>query len=121
MGFDASKWILPAKRGFSLSCTKECISLGPGVAAQVGGKSSLARLGIEVHLTAGFCDPGFTGQITLEMINNGPDDVLLTAGMPIAQLVFYRLSEPADPPYQGRYQNATGVEASKYSIGRETK
>lgn len=118
VAFGYKKGFLPAKRGFTLGCTAECVTLGPGIAAQVGGKSSLARLGIEVHLTAGFIDPGFNGAITLEMVNNGPDDVLLTVGMPIAQLVFYRLGKPANPPYQGRYQGATGTEASKYHEGR---
>ncbi len=109
---------LSSGRGFTLGCTTERVTLGPDIAAQVGGKSSLARLGIEVHLTAGFIDPGFDGVITLEMVNNGPDDILLTVGMPIAQLVFYRLGKPANPPYQGRYQGATGTEGSKYHIGR---
>jgi len=110
-------WLF-ARKGYLLGCTAERITLGPSIAAQVGGKSSLARLGIEVHLTAGFCDPGFDGAITLDMVNNGPDDVLLTVGMDIAQLVFYRLGKPADPPYQGRYQGATGTQASKYHEGR---
>jgi len=118
LAFGYKKGFLPAKRGLTLGCTAERITLGPSIAAQVGGKSSLARLGIEVHLTAGFIDAGFSGAITLEMVNNGPDDVLLTVGMDIAQLVFYRLGKPADPPYQGRYQGATGTQASKYHEGR---
>lgn len=116
--YEYDRAVLFAMRGFTLGCTRERITLGPSIAAQVGGKSSLARLGIEVHLTAGFIDAGFSGAITLEMVNNGPDDVLLTVGMDIAQLVFYRLGKPADPPYQGRYQHATGTQASKYHEGR---
>lgn len=111
-------YILRGCHGYTLGCTAERVTLGPDIAAQVGGKSSLARMGIEVHLTAGFIDPGFDGAITLEVVNNGPDDILLTVGMPIAQLVFYRLGKPANPPYQGRYQGATGTEESKYHIGR---
>lgn len=105
---------VPAKRGFTLGHTVEVVTLGDGVSSQVGGKSSLARLGLEVHLTAGHIDPGFSGSITLEIVNNGPSPIWLTAGMPIGQITFTRLGTPANPPYAGKYIGAASVQTSRY-------
>lgn len=82
-----------------LASTKETITLGPGYAAQIGGKSSLGRLGLTVHQTAGFIDPGFHGQITLELVNLGSRPIVLTEGMRIAQLTIWTLDQPAERPY----------------------
>ena len=103
------------RRQFILACTREYVKLSPGIAARVEGKSSLGRLGMAVHITAGFIDPGFEGQITLEIANLAPWDIELYEGMPIAQIVF----EPVTPPQRdysktGRYQGQTGPTESRY-------
>jgi len=100
---------------FILASTVEIITLSPAMAARVEGKSSLGRLGLAVHVTAGFIDPGFQGQITLEIANLAPVSILLHAGMPIAQIVF----EPVTPPMYdysktGHYQGQHGPTESRY-------
>jgi len=102
-------------REFILGSTREEISLPSHYAARVEGKSSLGRLGMAVHITAGFIDPGFQGQITLEIVNLAPWDIKLHEGMPIAQIVF----EPVNPPERdysktGHYQGQTGPTQSRY-------
>ena len=82
-----------------LASTRETIHLGQKHAAQVGGKSSLGRLGLTVHQTAGFIDPGFHGQITLEIVNLGTRPVVLTEGMRIAQITIWELDRAAERPY----------------------
>ena len=82
-----------------LASTRETIHLSPQHAAQVGGKSSLGRLGLTVHQTAGFIDPGFHGQITLEIVNLGTRPIVLTKGMRIAQLTNWELDRAAERPY----------------------
>jgi dCTP deaminase len=106
-------------RDFILASTVETIRLGPAFAARVEGKSSLGRLGLAVHVTAGFIDPGFEGQITLEIANLAPAAIKLYAGMPIAQIVF----EPVTPPERdysqtGHYQGQTGPTPSRYRYTR---
>lgn len=102
---------------FMLGCTQEVIRLSPFVAARVEGKSSLGRLGLAVHITAGFIDPGFEGQITLEIANLAPWNIVLYPGMPIAQIVF----EPVTPPDEdytqtGRYNGQRGPTESRYRL-----
>lgn len=104
---------------FILACTRETIRLSPCFAARVEGKSSLGRLGVAVHITAGFIDPGFEGQITLEIANLSPANVILHVGMPIAQIVF----EPVTPPERdysatGHYLGQTGPTESRYRYTR---
>jgi dCTP deaminase len=91
---------------FALGTTLEYVSLPADVAASLDGRSSLGRLGITVHSTAGFIDPGFSGRITYEMQNEGSAPVALYPGMRVAQLCFFHLSPPACMPY--------GREKSKY-------
>jgi len=98
---------------FVLASTLETVTLPAHLAAQIDGKSTLARLGIVVHSTAGWVDPGFSGQLTLEMSNQGPLPVKLTAGMRIGQLCIFRCSSPAERPYGSaglgsRYQGQQG-------------
>lgn len=100
---------------FLLACTVETLTLTSAMAARVEGKSSLGRLGVAVHITAGFIDPGFTGQITLEIANLAPVGIHLHPGMPIAQIVF----EPVTPPEYdysktGHYQGQEGPTESRY-------
>ncbi len=82
-----------------LASTEEVIHCPSFLAARVEGKSSLGRLFLSVHVTAGFVDPGFKGQITLEIVNHSPWEILLTAGMKIAQINFIRLATPCLRPY----------------------
>lgn len=82
-----------------LGVTAEKITLGDRVVARVEGKSSLGRIGLSVHITAGFIDPGFSGYITLEMYNCAPYPIRLRPGMWIGQLAFQSTITPCDVPY----------------------
>lgn len=84
---------------FVLGSTREVVSLPSDIAAQFEGKSSLARIGLSVHQTAGFIDPGFSGQITLEIKNVGDLGIVLEAGMLIGQILFHKMAAPVDIPY----------------------
>lgn len=105
-----------------LAATYEYIGVGPAHSAEITGKSSLARLGLVVHLTAGFVDPGNERlKVTLEIINNAQRPIALTPKMKIGQVLFYRLSSPAERPYghpdlNSKYLNSGGVEASKMHL-----
>lgn len=99
---------------FVLGVTREVISLPPNVAGRLDGKSSLARWGLLIHVTGGNVDPGWRGPLTLEIFNAFPIPILLRPGKPVCQIVFQRLLAPAARPYSGRYQDAKGVESSKY-------
>jgi len=101
---------------YILGVTQEKVTLGPRIAAQVNGKSSLGRDGISNHVTAGFIDPGFSGYITLEIFNMNRVPIILTPGMPIGQLQFFKLSSKTDIPYSGKYNGATGPQASRYHL-----
>lgn len=93
---------------FVLATTRETVHIPQDLCGEVWGKSSLARLGIQIHITAGLIDPGFTGQITLEIKNQGNYQVWLGAGMKIAQLVVKQVNG-CSKPYSGKYQNQQGV------------
>ncbi len=97
-----------------LACTWETITLPEDLVARVEGKSSWGRRFLMVHSTAGFIDPGFTGQITLELCNLSRTTVTLTIGEPIAQISFDTLDHPAQRPYghpelRSRYQGQRGA------------
>lgn len=94
---------------FALAHTRQHISLPPDLAAQVDGKSTWGRRGLLIHSTAGWIDPGFQGQITLELSNVSSQKIVLTPGVPIAQLVVFRMESAAERPYAGKYQGQTGV------------
>lgn len=103
---------------FVLGSTHETIMLGSNFAARLEGKSSLGRLGLVVHSTAGFIDPGFDGQITLELSNVGTIPIALIPGMKIGQLCFFKLPEPTTLMYGSRfagshYQNQAGPTCSR--------
>lgn len=93
---DGSFWLLPGE--FALAATVETITLGPRTAAMVAGKSSLARRGLGIE-TAGFIDPGFAGEITLELANLTQRPLVLWPGMAIGQVAFFELLTPALRPY----------------------
>lgn len=99
---------------FALGVTREVVKMPTDIVGRLEGKSSIGRLGLFIHVTAGFIDPGFHGPITLEMYGLHPLPMMLYPGMLIAQLSFHRMSRAAAFPYQGRYQNAETVESSKY-------
>ena len=84
---------------FVLGSTYELVSLPDDVAARLEGKSSLGRLGLLTHSTAGFIDPGFSGHVTLELSNVATLPIKLWPGMKIGQMCFFRLSSPAEQPY----------------------
>jgi len=103
---------------FVLGSTYEAVTLPDDVAARLEGKSSLGRLGLLTHSTAGFVDPGFTGHVTLELSNVATLPIQLWPGMKVGQLCFFRLSSPADQPYGAgasgsRYQGQRGPTASR--------
>jgi dCTP deaminase len=104
---------------FALGHTAEVIGCPGDIVGIVNGKSSLGRLGIQVHATAGFIDPGFKGTVVLELSNVANLPILLRPGMKIAQMVFQRLDRPAERPYGhpdlgSKYQGQQGAVASKY-------
>ncbi|TWP37973.1 dCTP deaminase [Leekyejoonella antrihumi] len=103
---------------FVLGSTYEAVTLPDDVAARVEGKSSLGRLGLLTHATAGFVDPGFSGHVTLELSNVATLPIKLWPGMKIGQLCFFQLSSPAENPYGSarygsHYQGQRGPTASR--------
>jgi dCTP deaminase len=103
---------------FVLASTLEVITLGNELAGRVEGKSSLGRLGLLTHSTAGFIDPGFSGHITLELSNVANLPIKLWPGMKIGQLCIFRLSSEAEHPYGSavygsRYQGQRGPTPSR--------
>ena len=103
---------------FVLASTLETVTLGQQLAARLEGKSSLGRLGLLVHSTAGFIDPGFSGHVTLELSNVASLPIRLWPGMKIGHICVLRLSSPAEHPYGSavygsRYQHQRGPTASR--------
>ena len=108
---------------FVLGTTKERVEIPPDLIAHVEGRSSLGRLAVVVHATAGLADPGYQGQITLELSNLGTAPVALTPGMRISQLTFTELKSPAERPYGtergSKYQGQSGPQASRIQSDEE--
>jgi len=103
---------------FVLGSTLEVVSVPDDLAARLEGKSSLGRLGLLTHSTAGFVDPGFSGHITLELSNVANLPITLWPGMKIGQLCLFRLTTPArhpygSPVYGSRYQDQRGPTPSR--------
>lgn len=104
---------------FVLASTKEYVEIPDYLVGQVEGRSSIGRMGISIHQTAGYIDPGFNGNITLELTNHGPVEVLLSSGDRVCQIVFDRLVQPAETPYghdDSQYQDQSGPEPSGMSF-----
>ena len=106
---------------FVLASSYEVVTLPDDVAARLEGKSSLGRLGLLTHSTAGFVDAGFSGHVTLELSNVATLPIKLWPGMKIGQLCFFRLSSPAEHPYGSsvygsRYQDQRGPTPSRSYI-----
>lgn len=103
---------------FVLASTLEVLTLPDDILAQVEGKSSLGRIGLLIHATAGFVDPGWTGKLTLELSNVAKMPITLHYGMKIGQLSFLRMSTPVDRPYgspelHSKYQGQMGPTPSR--------
>jgi dCTP deaminase len=104
---------------FVLGSTLEVVSVPDDLAARLEGKSSLGRLGLLTHSTAGFVDPGFSGHITLELSNVANLPITIYPGMKIGQISFFRLSTAAETPYGSsrtgsKYQGQRGPTASRF-------
>jgi dCTP deaminase len=104
---------------FVLGSTLERIRLPDDLVARLEGKSSLGRLGLLIHSTAGFIDPGWDGHVTLELSNVANLPITIYYEMPIGQLSFVQLSEPAEAPYgsaalASKYQGQAGPTPSRY-------
>jgi dCTP deaminase len=105
---------------FCLGSTMETITLSDDIVARVDGKSSLGRLGLLVHATAGYVDPGWTGKLTLELSNQSQMPIALYYGMRIAQISYLEMTTPVDRPYGSadlgsKYQGQTGPTPSRIS------
>ncbi|HEY8768657.1 MAG TPA: dCTP deaminase [Dehalococcoidia bacterium] len=105
---------------FCLGSTLETITIPNDIVARVDGKSSLGRLGLLVHATAGYVDPGWTGKLTLELSNQSQMPIALYYGMRIAQISFIELTTAVDRPYGSeelgsKYQGQTGPTPSRIS------
>lgn len=99
---------------FLLGSTMEKIHVPYDLMARVEGKSTIARLGVMIHITAGFIDAGFNGNITLEIYNCSNKPFELFHGDTLCQIAFETLSSPVETPYCGKYQNSDGTVLSKY-------
>lgn len=112
---------------FVLGSTAERVALPDDLVARIEGKSSLGRLGLLIHSTAGFIDPGFDGHITLELANVANLPITLYPGMKVGQVSFLLMTTPADNPYGSskvgsKYQGQRGPTPSRYyeNFGRST-
>jgi dCTP deaminase len=106
---------------FALGSTLEWVAVPNDLVGRLEGKSSLGRVGLIIHSTAGYVDPGFGGQITLELSNLGTVPIMLYPGMRIAQISFETMTTPADRPYaspglQSRYQGQIGPTESRLRV-----
>ncbi|HLF77388.1 MAG TPA: dCTP deaminase [Dehalococcoidia bacterium] len=104
---------------FALAVTVERVEIPDDLVGRLDGKSSLGRLGLIVHSTAGFVDPGFKGRLTLELTNIINLPVALYYNMPVSQISFVELSTPSENPYGSsgsKYQGQSGPEASRYYL-----
>ena len=104
---------------FVLGSTLECVTLPDDLVARLEGKSSLGRLGLLIHSTAGFVDAGWNGHLTLELSNVANLPITIYPTMKIGQISFYKMSSPADNPYGSRkvgskYQGQEGPTPSRY-------
>ncbi len=98
---------------FVLGSTLERVGIPGDLVARLEGKSSLGRLGLLIHSTAGYIDPGFEGNITLEFSNVASLPVLIRPGMRIGQISFLQMTTPVDKPYSGKYLGQQGPTASR--------
>ncbi|WP_147804927.1 dCTP deaminase [Alkalicoccus halolimnae] len=109
--FDQEKIVLPPK-SFLLATTEQHIELPDNLSAFVEGRSSIGRMGLFIQ-NAGWVDPGFKGQITLELFNANHLPIEITSGRRICQLVFAEMKSSAEEPYNGKYQHQKGAVGTK--------
>lgn len=105
---------------FVLGTTYETVEIPDDLLGRLEGKSSLGRIGLLIHITAGYIDPGFKGQITLELLNVTNRPIKLVPGMPIGQLSFETLDQPCEHPYGSEvlgshYQGQVGATAADFT------
>jgi dCTP deaminase len=110
---------------FVLGSTRELVALPVDLVARLEGKSSLGRMGLLIHSTAGFVDSGFSGHLTLELSNVANLPIAIYPGMKIGQISFLRMTTPADHPYGSegtgsKYQGQRGPTPSRYYLNFET-
>ena len=110
--------LLPGQ--FVLATTMEYIELPDDLTAFVEGRSSLGRMGLFIQ-NAGWVDPGFRGEITLELFNANRCAIELRAGRRVGQLVFAEMDAPAEHPYDGKYQGQTGATGSRVFLDPEVE
>ena len=108
--------LLPGQ--FVLATTVECVSLPSNITAFVEGRSSLGRMGLFIQ-NAGWVDPGFKGEITLELFNANRCAIELKSGRRVGQLVFAQMDAKALAPYNGKYQNQSGATGSKVFLDED--
>ena len=108
--------LLPGQ--FVLATTMEYFELPDNLTAFVEGRSSLGRMGLFIQ-NAGWVDPGFKGEITLELFNANRCAIELKTGRRVGQLVFAEMDQPAQNPYNGKYQGQTGATGSRVFMDRE--
>lgn len=110
---------------FVLASLKEYVSIPDDLVGRLEGRSSLGRVGLMVHSTAGYVDPGFRGHLTLELANVGKLPIKLYPGMRICQIVFQNMTSPALTPYGSKkgskYQDETGATQSRINIDVDIK
>jgi dCTP deaminase len=99
---------------FILAATAERITCPDNIVARLEGKSSIGRLGIMIHVTAGFVDPGWEGRLTLEVFNLRKIPIVLRPGLPFCQISFQYMACSAKNPYNGRYKGDDSVAPSRY-------
>ncbi len=108
---------------FVLASLREFVSIPPDLVGRLEGRSSLGRLGLMVHSTAGYVDPGFRGHLTLELANVGKLPVKLYPGMRICQIVFQKMTSPAAVPYGSKegskYQDEMGATQSRINVDED--
>ena len=111
---------------FALATTSEYVKVPDDLVARVEGRSSMGRLGVTMHVTAGFIDPGFEGKITLEISNIGAMPVALYPGQRVCQIVFETMTTPSELPYghperNSKYMGQTRPESSRIKQDYELK
>lgn len=120
---DESDYLIMQPNDFVLATTIETVKIPYDLVGRVEGKSSLGRVGLLTHITAGFIDPGFEGKITLELKNIGSKSIALKIGCAIAQICFEELDEICTTPYNAddnHYQHQDDVTPSRYEVRNNT-
>lgn len=103
---------------FVLATTKEYFKIPNDMIGLVEGRSSIGRIGLFIE-NAGWVDPGFEGEITLELFNASDKPILLEAGRRIGQIVLAKIDQPAENPYNGKYQKQVGATGSRIHLDKE--